>query len=74
MEFLGGIFVGYLFCEMFANKISMDSYNDLDTKFKYLKTDMKNLSENLKKFVVKLPTEDSKLIEEIIFEMNRLSK
>ena len=74
MEFLGGIFVGYLFCEMFANKISMDDYNDLDTKFKYLKTDMKNLSENLKKFVVKLPTEDSKLIEEIIFEMNRLSK
>jgi hypothetical protein len=35
---------------------------------------MKNFSENRKKFVVKLPTEDSKLIEEIIFEMNRLSK
>jgi len=74
MEFLGGIFVGCLLYEMFSNKISMDSYNKLDQNLRYLKSDIKNLSENLKKIIINLPLEESKSLEEIIFEMNRLSK
>lgn len=74
MEFIGGIFIGFLLFEMFSNKISMDSYNKLNEQYNYLKKDINNISKNLEKFIIKLPQDDSKKLENIIFEMNRLSK
>ncbi len=74
MEFIGGIFIGFLLFEMFSNKISMDSYNKLNEQYNYLKKDINGISKNLEKFIIKLPQDDSKTLESIIFEMNRLSK